>query len=107
MGFKCEGDPLDLFVRKDVGEMSDNPEEPPTLVEELRALLNRHSAENESDTPDFILAEFLLGCLNAYDTAIRRRSDWYGRDAPAWRPRVMDDPFFGREDRPIAPWETQ
>jgi hypothetical protein len=31
-----------------------------TLRDELSAALNRYSAENGSDTPDFILAEYLL-----------------------------------------------
>lgn len=45
--------------------------------EELRATLNRHSMENGSDTPDFILAEYLLNCLDAFDTAVTARSTWY------------------------------
>jgi hypothetical protein len=48
----------------------------------LRALLNRYSAENGSDTPDFVLAEYLLGCLLAFDAAVRRREAWYGRGDP-------------------------
>lgn len=45
---------------------------------ELAELLNRYSQENASNTPDFILAEYLLDCLNAFDRAIRRREEWYG-----------------------------
>lgn len=40
---------------------------------ELRDLLNRHSAENGSDTPDFILAEYLIRCLVSFDYAVRYR----------------------------------
>ena len=47
------------------------------LERELSALLNRHSAENESDTPDFILAEFLLGCLEAYNRSMQERKIFY------------------------------
>lgn len=43
------------------------------LSRELQSLLNRHSIENESDTPDFILAEFMLNALNAYTTAVNQR----------------------------------
>ena len=64
----------------------DDPESPSdipipqlSLEGELREVINRHSAENGSDTPDFILAQFLLGCLNVFDSAVRRREDWYGR----------------------------
>ena len=40
---------------------------------ELTALINRHSLENGSDTPDFVLAEYLLHCLQAYNGAVRHR----------------------------------
>jgi len=51
---------------------------------ELEHLINRHSRENGSDTPDFILAEFLADCLAAWDKNLTRREQWYGRrlDAP-------------------------
>ena len=49
------------------------------LVDELGGLLNRHSLENNSNTPDMILAEYMLGCLAAFETAIQQRETWYGR----------------------------
>jgi hypothetical protein len=53
------------------------------LRDELASLLNRHSAENRSNTPDFILAQFMMNCLQAYNEAVLDRADWYGRmDAP-------------------------
>ena len=48
---------------------------------ELKTLLNRHSKENASNTPDFILARYLCACLAAWDEAVQRREAWYGRDA--------------------------
>jgi len=44
---------------------------------ELTYLINSNSMENGSDTPDFILAEYMTDCLIAYDKATLRRSDWY------------------------------
>jgi hypothetical protein len=44
-----------------------------TFLGELTALLNRHSAENGSNTPDFILALYLLNCLDAYNKAVSQR----------------------------------
>ncbi len=41
--------------------------------EELRALINKHSKENGSDTPDFVLAEYLTRCLSAFDGAVNAR----------------------------------
>lgn len=49
----------------------------PTFRKELESLINRHSMENGSNTPDFILAEYLTSCLSAYDKAISWRDRWY------------------------------
>jgi hypothetical protein len=45
---------------------------------ELAALINRHSCENISETPDFILARYLEQCLKAFEAAVHRRDVWYG-----------------------------
>lgn len=47
---------------------------------ELESLINRHSKENESNTPDFILAQYLSSCLAAWNTGVQQREGWYGRD---------------------------
>ena len=46
---------------------------------ELRCLINRHSMENVSDTPDFILANYLHNCLGAFEEALMARHDWYDK----------------------------
>lgn len=46
---------------------------------ELMELINKHSIENESDTPDFILAEYLYRCLKNFKITINHRENWYGR----------------------------
>ena len=48
--------------------------------QELAQLLNRHSMENGSNTPDFILADFLFACLLAWNKASRAREKWYGKE---------------------------
>ncbi len=50
------------------------------FLEELTSLLNRYSKENGSNTPDFILAHYLQRCLNAYDVALRHRTEWFGNE---------------------------
>lgn len=47
------------------------------LRDRIARELNCCSAENESNTPDFILAQFLLGCLAAFDKAVNERTAWY------------------------------
>lgn len=49
------------------------------LRKAIEDAVNSHSAENGSDTPDFILAEFLMSCLAAFDAATNSREAWYGR----------------------------
>lgn len=44
--------------------------------DDLTHLLNRHSLENESGTPDYILAEFLTDILKAYNKAVVARAHW-------------------------------
>lgn len=63
---------------------------------DLEALINRYSKENGSNTPDFILAQFLQFVLIAAEGLINRREVWYGRtnDGPGGGkgPVPMDSP---------------
>jgi len=52
-----------------------------TFENELKDLINCHSKENESNTPDFILAQYMTDCLKVFTTTIQQRETWYGRDA--------------------------
>ena len=49
----------------------------PDFQAELTALINKYSQENESNTPDWILAKYIIGCLEAYEYAILLRDCWY------------------------------
>lgn len=62
------------------------------LERELTTLLNRHSEENESGTPDFILAGFLIGVLDAYNKTLGERAVWRGEsvELPALQ-RISED----------------
>ncbi len=53
-----------------------------TFESELISLLNRYSLENGSNTPDFILARYLIDCLEAYNNALCRRSRWWHGNGP-------------------------
>lgn len=44
---------------------------------ELKNLINSHCRENESNTPDFLLAEYLYSCLDAYEKVTKARDKWY------------------------------
>ena len=49
----------------------------PKIEKDIASAINRHSGENVSNTPDFILAEFLTTCLGALDIAVKERDRWY------------------------------
>ena len=42
----------------------------------LKNLLNKYSMENDSNTPDFILAEYMHACLTSFNLATRAREHW-------------------------------
>ena len=89
-----EGDPefkkhrygkLGKFSKSKMFEAIDEQDFYPNLTRDddlrknIETAINSVSAENGSDTPDFILAEYLMDCLRAYDSAVQKREKWYGR----------------------------
>lgn len=70
---------------------------------ELCNLINRESMENGSDTPDFLLAEYLADCLDVYDRTVKAREKWYGREAksvPSYECPEVDLPPHENEEPP-------
>lgn len=49
-----------------------------SFEEDIRAVINRHSTEAPSGTPDFILAELLTNTLKSFNEAVTKRADWRG-----------------------------
>jgi hypothetical protein len=45
--------------------------------DEPESIINRHNIEDGSNTPDFILADYLRDCLRAFNAATKERSRWY------------------------------
>lgn len=69
---------------------------PLTFEQELEQLINRYSKENRSNTPDFILAEYLCRCLENFNQTIASRAAWYGRmDEPGVAPPAELRPDAG------------
>lgn len=58
---------------------------PRNFQEHLEHIINYYSQENGSDTPDFILAQYLNECLGVWNKNMQRREEWYGR--PIHRPK--------------------
>ena len=60
--------------------------------QELTKLINRHSRENDSNTPDHILTQYILASLFAFNQAVQMRETWYDRDARPTEATQKADP---------------
>lgn len=49
------------------------------LKKEIEQSINKYSLENYSDTPDFILAQYLVDCLKTFEKSVIAREVWHGR----------------------------
>jgi hypothetical protein len=52
--------------------------EPATFESSLQTLINKFSLENESNTPDFVLAKFLRLCLDSFNEAANAKEKYHG-----------------------------
>jgi len=77
--FSGWGSSLNEFELATVEHRAPKIEPRPTLEQALKTLLNRYSVENGSNTPDFILAEYMLATLKAFEGASLSRERWYGQ----------------------------
>lgn len=64
-------------------EIPENEERSNDFREELCDLINEHNKGKGSNTPDFILAEYLDDCLSAYDKAVEHKDRWHMKEKPA------------------------
>jgi hypothetical protein len=77
--------------------------------DELVCLLNKYSKENGSNTPDFILADFIGRCLENWNLTTVTREEWYGRSFSSGSLRSKTKPtaeeldkiLNSGDDRPI------
>lgn len=58
---------------------------------ELESLINQYSMENGSNSPDWLLADYLLGCLDAFDRAVKNRDQQYGIEGIPCNPRISTE----------------
>lgn len=90
------------------------------FLKDLTGLINKYSKENSSNTPDWILAEYLESCLEVFNKTINKtaplhqivksfqaesltafvdalsaRTKWYGSSQP---PEVLERPLWVGED---------
>lgn len=73
-----------LFKQIEVAEkryrvVVENKAKRQAMVRDIATVINKHSRENGSNTPDFILAEMMMTCLEAFEAASLRREKWYNK----------------------------
>lgn len=70
---------------------------------ELTALINSHSMENDSDTPDFILAKYMWNALENFNQTVNAREKHYGRAPRGYKiPVELDAPQSQEVKLPIG-----
>lgn len=58
------------------------------IIRELGELINRNNLESTSNTPDFIMAEYLFDCLLSANLLICARTAWYNPSCNGMIPLV-------------------
>lgn len=48
------------------------------VLEDLTEVINRHSIDNRTNTPDYVLARHLVGSLKLFEDTFLARARWYG-----------------------------
>lgn len=49
-----------------------------SLSRKFAEAINSESVENYSNTPDYILGDYLVSCLESFNNTIMARNSWYG-----------------------------
>jgi hypothetical protein len=64
------------------------------LVDDFAEVINKRSIENFSNTPDFILAEYLVRCLENWNQTTVQRNTWF---RPGPDGKTIIDPLQPRQ----------
>ena len=48
------------------------------ICADLAEVMNRHGLDSNTNTPDYILADYLFGCLAAFSCSTKCRDIWFG-----------------------------
>ena len=51
-------------------------EVPAVIKDEFSSIINRHSIDNALNMPDFIIAEYLVSCLQSLAFTLKKNADW-------------------------------
>jgi hypothetical protein len=48
-----------------------------SFEKELASLINKFGLDNLSNTPDYILADYLMDCFEIFHNTMNERDEWY------------------------------
>jgi len=48
---------------------------------ELTVLISQYYKEFPSNTPDYVLAEYMVGCLRVFNKTVKQREAYYGNES--------------------------
>ena len=66
------------------------------FTRELEHLINKYSMENESNTPDFILAKYLERCMTNYALTISQKDNGKTRQGNYFRNALKELNLFNK-----------
>lgn len=69
---------------------------------EIESVINKFSMERNSNTPDYILANYLARCLSNFDASVADRDRWYGVNlAPGSAVMAEAATLVERDEEPV------
>ncbi len=87
----------------DVLQVGQVPVSARTFEQDIEQIINARCLENESMTPDFILASYLKDCLATWNKATRERDQWWSHKPSIGGSSDMSDKIAAgitRQSRP-------
>jgi hypothetical protein len=60
------------------------------LSVKIQEIINKNSLENGSNTPDFIIANFMVDSIDLLNKAIRRRDEWQNTKPPITKRTLVE-----------------
>lgn len=73
-----------------------------SFKKELAFLVNKYSLENQTDTPDYVIADYLVRCLRNWNTTYQEREKWYYNLDNSNTPQEYDGSMDGDAQSALA-----
>ena len=74
---------------------------------ELEKLINKYSIENGSNTPDFLLTKYLMGCLHNYNSVVNAKSELNTTNKELAAFKKNNEELIQRCNAAISSWDEE